>query len=71
MGIIQVSDFGERNGVRTYRVHGDKTDLEELIDAMHKLETSFEDSPVIDYLRKGSWTMLLQIKIPVGVGGDR
>jgi hypothetical protein len=70
MAIVQICDFGETDGIRTYRVHGGKPDLEKIIQTCRELDAKFDESPVIEHVRKGVWTILLRIKIPVGVGGD-
>ena len=70
MAVVQICDFGERNGIKMYRVHGDKEDLEKIIQTIHDEDGKFKEPPVLEYTRKGIWTILLKIKIPVGVGGD-
>jgi hypothetical protein len=70
MAIIQICDFGERNGIRMYRVHGDKIDLEKILQTCLDEDAKFEELPVLEYTRKGVWTFLLKIKVPVGVGGE-
>lgn len=70
MAVVQISDFGERNGIQMYRVHGDKADLEKIIQTIHDEDGKLHEPPVMEYTRKGIWTILLKIKIPVRVGGD-
>ena len=70
MAVVQICDFGERNGIRMYRVHGDKEDLEKIIQTIHDEDGKLKETPVMEYTRKGIWTILLKIKVPVGVGGD-
>ena len=71
MAIVQISDFGERNGVQIYRVNGDKLDLEKLIQECREADANcFYESPELEYLRKGCWTTLVKIKIAVGVGDE-
>jgi hypothetical protein len=71
MAIVQICDFGERNGVKTYRVNGDKIDLEKIIAACRKEDANcFDDKPELEYLRKGCWTLLIKIKVAVEVGDD-
>ena len=69
MALVQICDFGEYNGVKTYRIHGDKPDLERIIAECRKEdENCFEDSPELDFVRHGSWTLLIKLKIAVEVG---
>lgn len=70
MAVVQISDFGERNGIHMYRVHGDKEDLEKILQTIRDEDGVLKESPVMEYTRKGIWTILLKIKVPVGVGGD-
>lgn len=70
MAVVQICDFGERDGVKMYRVHGDKEDLEKILKTCREEGAKLESEPVLEYTRKGIWTILLRIKIPVGVGGD-
>ena len=70
MAVVQICDFGERDGVKMYRVHGDKEDLEKILETCREEGAKLESEPVMEYTRKGIWTILLRIKIPVGVGGD-
>lgn len=70
MGIVQICDFGEKDGIQIYRVHGLKNDLEELLQACHDEDAKFDKAPVLEHVRKGLWTILLKIKVPVGVGGE-
>jgi hypothetical protein len=70
MAIVQICDFGERNGIQMYRVHGDKADLEKILQTIRDEDGVLTESPVMEYTRKGIWTILLKIKVPVGVGGD-
>lgn len=71
MAIVQIADFGEINGVRTYRVNGDKQDLERIIEECRNEDANcFLDTPELEYLRKGCWTLLIKLKIAVEVGDD-
>ena len=70
MAVVQICDFGERDGVKMYRVHGDKEDLEKILKTCREDGAKLESEPILEYTRKGIWTILLRIKIPVGVGGD-
>lgn len=64
---VEVADFGEINGIRIFRVHGSKHDLEEIVRACYEEGADFVVSPVIEHVRKGSWTTLLEIKISLEV----
>lgn len=66
MAIVQVCDFGETDGVRMYRVNGDREDLERIIETCRKEDATFHESPELEYLRKGCWTLLLQLKVGYG-----
>lgn len=68
MASVQVYDFGERNGVKTYRVNGDKKDLEKLLEECRKADARFDDTPILNHVRKGQWSVVLKLKLPVGVG---
>lgn len=69
MAIVQICDFGEENGVQTYRVNGGRMDLEMIIAACRREdENCFHGSPELKYVRKGSWTLLLRLKVAVKVG---
>jgi hypothetical protein len=70
MAVVQICDFGERDGIRMYRVHGDKADLEKILQTIHDEDAVLQEAPVMEYTRKGVWTILLKIKVPVRVGGE-
>jgi hypothetical protein len=70
MAIVQICDFKEKDGVKMYRVNGDKADLEKILKTCREEGVKLEFEPELEYTRKGIWTILLRIKIPVGVGGD-
>lgn len=69
MAIVQIGDFGVRNGVRTYSIQGDKADLYKIIDECRKMDAKFDDTPNVVHVHRGTWSMLLKIKMPVEVGG--
>lgn len=69
MAIVQVCDFGETDGVKTYRVNGDKQDLEKIIELCRKEDATY-DKPELEHVRKGCWTLLIKVKVAVEVGGD-
>jgi hypothetical protein len=68
MAIVQIGDFGVRNGVRTYSIQGDKADLYKIIDEVRKMDAKLDDTPNIVHVHRGTWSMLLKIKTPVEVG---
>ncbi len=69
MAIVQICDFGEYNGVQTYRVNGDRRDLERIIAECRKEDKNcFHDSPELNYVRNNSWTLLIKLKVAVRVG---
>ena len=70
MAVVQICDFGEKEGTRMYRVHGDKADLEKILQVCRDQDAKFDEAPVLECVRKGLWTILLKIKVPVGVGGE-
>ena len=70
MAIVQICDFGEKDGIKMYRVHGEKIDLEKILQACHDEDAKFHEAHVLEHVRKGLWTILLKIKVPVGVGGE-
>jgi hypothetical protein len=70
MAIVQIGDFGEKNGVRTYSIQGTKDSLYEIIDTCRKMDAKFDDTPNLIHVRKGTWHMLLKLKVMVEVGGE-
>jgi hypothetical protein len=70
MAIVQIGDFGEKNGVRTYSIQGDKSDLDKIIDECRKMDAHFDDTPNMLYVRKNIWSMVLKVKVAVEVGGE-
>ncbi len=62
MGVI-VHDFGLHDGVQTYRVSGVKKDLERVLDECYEAKANFDVIPEISHVHRGSWTMLLKIKV--------
>lgn len=70
MAIVQICDFGEKDGIRTYSIQGDKSDLEIIIKECRKMDAKFDDIPVIENVRKELWSMVLRLKVVVEVGGD-
>ena len=70
MGHFQVYDFGDRDGVKSYRVSGSKEDLYRVLDECREMDCRFDDTPILTHVRKGQWTMMLRIKVAVEVGGE-
>jgi hypothetical protein len=70
MAIVQIGDFGEKNGVRTYSIQGDKADLYKIIEECRKMDATFDDTPNIVHVRRGTWSMVLKLKVAVEVGGE-
>ena len=64
MAIIQIGDFGrDEKGVYTYRINGEKADLEHLIIECKKMGYRFYDPPEIERSYK-EYTILLRVYIP-------
>lgn len=61
---IQVHDFGQQDGVQTYRIAGVREDLYRVLEECQELKAEFDIAPTISYVRNGLWTMLLKIKVP-------
>lgn len=70
MAVIQVCDFGEVDGVKTYRVNGSKDALEKILAACYKEDATFDGTPELEHVQKNYWTLLLKIKVAVEVGGE-
>lgn len=69
MASVQIHDFGETEGVKKYRVFGELADLERIVEECREADAEFDESPDIVFVRKGQWTLLLKIKLPVQVEG--
>lgn len=65
MGSLMIGNFGIKNGVQTYRICGSKDDLYKIIEECRIMEASFDDTPIINHVHRGQWTMLLKIKVYV------
>ena len=63
MAIVQVSDFGTKDGIRICRVHGDKKDLQKIIDELKKEAAIFLIPPEIENVGRGMWTLLLKLEV--------
>jgi|1185.fasta_scaffold77493_2 hypothetical protein len=71
MAIVQIGDFGTKNGVRTFSVQGDKVDLYKIIDECREMHAKFDDTPNLVHVHRGTWSMVLKLKMPVEVGSSR
>jgi hypothetical protein len=67
MGVM-VGDFGNKNGVQTFRVCGTKEDLYKIITECREMGHKFYETPVMNLVYRGQWTMVLKLKVPVEVG---
>jgi hypothetical protein len=70
MASLMIGNFGNINGVQTFRVCGSKDDLYKVIDECRTMGHKFHDTPNLTHVRQGQWTMLLQLKVPVEVGAS-
>lgn len=70
MAIVQIGDFGEKDGVRTFSIQGDKGDLNKILDECREADAKFDDTPNMVHVRRGTWSMLLKVKVAVEVGGE-
>ena len=67
MAIVQIADFGEKDGVKTYRIHGDKVDLEKIVEECRINDAAYGGLPDVERVRYGLWTILLKIKVHANV----
>lgn len=58
-----VYDFGNEDGVQTYRVSGVKEDLQKILEECERIKAEFVAIPTISHVRHGLWTMLLRVKV--------
>jgi hypothetical protein len=65
MAIWLIGDYGIINGVKIYRVNGNKSDLERIIDEVRKEGGKFDDTPEIHHIRKDEYTLLIKLKVAV------
>lgn len=68
MTIEVIGKFKPQKGVQTYRINGSYDDLYKIIDELREVNAKFDQTPLIQKLRKGQWTMLLKIKLPTEIG---
>lgn len=67
MSTVLVADFGENNGVRTFRINGRKEDLERILNECREENAEIINSAEIQHVRRGDWTVLLKIRVSVKV----
>lgn len=67
MAGIFISDFGISDNIKTYRANGSKKDLILLIRECRDINTIFVEKPEIEHVRRDEWTVVLKIKLPIGV----
>jgi len=65
MGSVMIGNFGIKNGVQAYRICGEKNDLYRVIDECRKMGHKFDDTPIVNHVHRGQWTMLLKLKVYV------
>jgi len=70
MTIEVIGKFKPQKGVQTYRINGSYEDLYKIIDELREVQAKFDQTPLIQKLRKGQWTMLLKIKLPTEIGNS-
>jgi hypothetical protein len=68
MGTVMIGNFGLKDGLQVYRVCGLKEDIEKLVQEAIEMDAEFSELPYIEHIHNGQWSVLLKIKIPVGVG---
>lgn len=68
MTIEIIGKFKPIDGVQTFRINGHKADLEKIIAECREMEADLAETPIMDQLRASQWTLILKIKLPVGVG---
>lgn len=63
MAIEIIGKFPVKNGVQQYRINGSYDDLYTLIAECRLNNIKFADTPIVNQLRKGQWTVLLKIRV--------
>jgi len=69
MALVQIANFGKKDGLHMYRVNGDKKDLEKLLKALEEEEATFLNDPIIENVRNTEYSVLLELLIPLEVAG--
>lgn len=67
MATVLVADFGENDGVRTFRINGKKEALQRILNECRKENAEIINSAEIEHVRKNNWTVLLKIRIAAKV----
>jgi hypothetical protein len=65
MSSLMIGNFGEQNRIHTYRVCGEKKDLEQIVKECTDLGFDFDINPDIEFVHRGQYTVLLKLKVPV------
>jgi hypothetical protein len=70
MASVMIFDFGEKDGVQTYRVTGIKEDLVNMLKEVINAGGEFKSGvPKIERVHNGNYTLLLELKLEtVGAG---
>ena len=64
-GRIIINDFGEDNGVHTFRINGLKDDLEQMVGKLYHMGLRFNKHPeLVPTPSHRVWSLLLKIVIP-------
>ena len=69
MGFVMIANFGIENGVHTWRINGNKQDLEKLLIALKEENANFFHDPIIENIRNREYSVLLELLIPLEVAG--
>jgi hypothetical protein len=67
LATVLVADFGENDGIRTFRINGKKEALQRILNECHKENAEIINSAEIEHVRKNDWTVLLKIRIAAKV----
>jgi hypothetical protein len=70
VGSLMIGDFGSQDGIQVYRICGSKEDIYRVLDEARDMGHKFWDTPVINHVHNSQWTVLLKLKIPIGVGAS-
>lgn len=60
MANVIVADFGEKEGIKTYRVNGSKLDLEFMLAELVEIKANFKSEPKI-LPTHNNYTVLLEL----------
>lgn len=60
-----IGNFGVHEGIATFRICGEKEALYKIIEECRASNEKFEDTPIINKVHNGQWTMLLKLKVYV------